>query len=60
MANEAKIESEVLGDPLIKVAIFWAIVFVAGLILIELSRDESARAGVAGGGMPAMTTTATQ
>ena len=49
-------DMNLLGDGLIKVGAFTGLAFILGLFVIELSRDEAARAGVAGAGAP-MTTT---
>lgn len=43
----------VLGDPLMKAAFGMAALFILGLIVIELMRDEDSRAGTAGAGAPA-------
>ena len=49
--------SEILGDPLVKAAFGVGAVFILLLIAIELSRDESQRAGVASAGAPVVTAT---
>lgn len=47
-----------LGDPVVKVGVGMAILFILGLIVIEMSRDEDTRAGVGATASAVLTTIA--